>query len=374
MNVDNAPVQTNELLYQVALTFVPQIGAVQIKILIENFKTASSIFKAKRSLLEKVDGIGTVRARSILQFADFEKAEKELEFIEKYKIQPLFLTEKNYPQRLLNCYDPPAILYYRGNADLNSSKIIAIVGTRNNSDYGKQTTEKFIKELSSENILIVSGLAFGIDGIAHKAALKNNLSTVGVLAHGLNKIYPPEHSSLAKEMILNGGLLTEFTSDSKPDKHNFPIRNRIVAGISDATIVIETSVKGGSMITAELANGYNKDVFAFPGKTTDTKSAGCNYLIKNNKAILLTDAEQLIETMGWAETKRLKTKKQRELFIELTADEKMIIDMFREKEIIPIVELNFKSGLNSSAVAAAILNLELQNVLVSLPGKMYKMS
>jgi DNA processing protein len=195
-----------------------------------------------------------------------------------------------------------------------------------------------------------------------------------VLAHGLNKIYPPEHSSLAKEMIPNGGLLTEFTSNSKPDKHNFPIRNRIVAGISDATVVIETSVKGGCMITAELANGYNKDVFAFPGKTTDTKSAGCNYLIKNNKAILLTDAEQLIETMGWAETKKSKIKKQRELFIELTADEKLIIDMFREKEIIPIDELNFKSGLNSSAVAAAILSLELQNVLVSLPGKMYKMN
>ncbi|HEX4374355.1 MAG TPA: DNA-processing protein DprA, partial [Puia sp.] len=226
MNVDNTPVQTNELLYQVALTFVPQIGAVQIKILIENFKTASSIFKAKRSLLEKVDGIGTVRAKSILQFSDLEKAEKELEFIEKYKIQPLFLTDKNYPQRLLNCYDPPALLYYRGNADLNSPKIIAIVGTRNNSDYGKQITEKLIKELSSENILVVSGLAFGVDGIAHKAALKNNLSTIGVLAHGLNKIYPPEHSSLAKEMILNGGLLTEFTSNSKPDKHNFPIRNR----------------------------------------------------------------------------------------------------------------------------------------------------
>jgi DNA processing protein len=210
----------------------------------------------------------------------------------------------------LNCYDPPAILYYRGNADLNSSKIIAIVGTSNNSDYGKLVTEKLIKELSSENILIVSGLAFGIDGIAHKAALKNNLSTVGVLAHGLNKIYPPEHSSLAKEMILNGGLLTEFTSNSKPDKHNFPIRNRIVARISDATIVIETGVKGGSMITAELANGYNKDVFAFPGKTTDTKSAGCNYLIKNNKAILLTDAEQLIETMGRKETKKSKAKNE----------------------------------------------------------------
>ena len=364
----------DELLHQIALTFIPQIGAVQIKILIDHFGNASSIFSAKKSALENVSGIGTVKAKLILQSKNFAEAEKELEFIQKYKIQPLFLTDKNYPQRLLNCYDPPPMLYYRGNVDLNSSKIISIVGTRNNSDYGKQVTEKLIKELSSHNILIVSGLAFGIDGIAHKAALKNNLPTVGVLAHGLNKIYPGEHSSLAKEMVANGGLLTEFTSDIKPDKHNFPIRNRIVAGMSDATIVIETGIKGGSMITAELANGYNKDVFAFPGKITDAKSVGCNYLIKNNKAILLTDAEQLVEMMSWEENKKAKAKKQKELFIELTADEKIIIEMFNEKEIIPIDELNIKSGLSSSTVAAAILNLEFQSIIISLPGKMYKMS
>lgn len=368
------PVQTNELLYQIALTSIPQIGPVQIKFLIDHFGNASSVFKAKKSALENVSGIGTTKAKIILQCKNFADVEKELEFIQKYKIQPLFLTDKNYPQRLLHCYDPPAMLYYRGNADLNSSKIISIVGTRNNSDYGKQVTEKLIKELPFQNILIVSGLAFGIDSIAHKAALKNNLPTVGVLAHGLNKMYPTEHTSLAKEMVANGGLLTEFTSNTKPDKHNFPIRNRIVAGMSDATIVIETGIKGGSMITAELANGYNKDVFAFPGKTTDAKSVGCNYLIKNNKAILLTDAEQLIEIMGWEETKKAKAKKQKELFIELTPDEKIIIEMFKEKEIIPIDELNVKSGLSSSAVAAAILNLEFQNVIMAMPGKMYKMS
>lgn len=364
----------DELLCEVALTFVPHIGPVHAKILISHFGNAADIFKTKKYHLEKIEGIGEVRAKSIASFQDFFRAEEELQFIKKYKIETLFLTGKNYPQRLLNCYDPPTMLYYRGNANLNASKIIAVIGTRNNSDYGRQITEKLIKELANEKILIISGLAFGIDAIAHKAALKNNLPTVGVLAHGLDTIYPTEHTLFAKNMIMHGGLLTEFVSSTKPDKHNFPIRNRIVAGMSDATIVAETAIKGGSMITAELANGYNKDVFAFPGKTTDSKSNGCNYLIKNNKAILLTDAQQLIEAMGWEEKQRPKARKQKELFIELTADEKIIVDLLKEKDAIHIDELNYKSNLNSSAVAAAILSLELQNVVCSLPGKIYALN
>ena len=229
---------TEELLHQIALTLVPNIGCVQAKILTTHLENASSIFKTKKSHLEKIEGIGAVRAKSIATFNDFPKAEEELSFIKKYKIQPLFITDKNYPQRLLNCYDPPTILFYKGNADLNASKVITVIGTRNNSDYGKQSTEKLIKELASENILIISGLAFGIDAIAHKAALKNNMHTIGVLAHGLDTIYPAEHAPLAKDMVGSGGLLTEFRSNTKPDKHNFPVRNRIVAGMSDATIVV----------------------------------------------------------------------------------------------------------------------------------------
>jgi len=238
-------------------------------------------------------------------------------------------------------------------------------------------TDKLVKELTAQNVTVVSGLAFGVDAIAHKAAVKNNLPTIAVLGHGLDQIYPVEHGGLAKDMIKHeGGLLTEFRSKTKPDKHNFPTRNRIVAGMSDATIVIETGIKGGSMITAELANGYNKDVFAIPGKVTDTKSAGCNYLIKNNKAMLLTDAEELIEVMGWQDKKSQKTKNktQKELFIELSADEKIIVAILNEKETAHIDEINIKSGLSSSAVAAAILNLELQNVMVSLPGKLYRLA
>jgi DNA processing protein len=363
----------NNLIQQIALSLIPNIGAVQARILVDHFGDAAAIFKAKKSALDALEGIGEIRAGSIKRFTDFKRAEEEIAFIQKYKITPLFLTSENYPKRLLNCYDPPTILYYRGNADLNTKKIIAIIGTRSNTDYGKQVTETLVKELEAENVLVVSGLAFGIDGIAHKAALKNKLSTIGVLAHGLDTIYPTQHASLAKEIVKQGGLLTEFTSNSKPDKHNFPTRNRIVAGMSDATIVIETGIKGGSMITAELANGYNKDVFAFPGRITDSKSAGCNYLIKNNKAMLLTDAQELTEIMGWEEKKKKQVKQQKELFIQLSNDEKIIVDILKEKETVTIDELNMKSCLSSSAVAAATLNLELQSVIASMPGKMYKL-
>lgn len=363
----------NELLYQIALTLVPNIGSVQAKILVEHFGNVENIFKAKEKELAKVENIGLIRAKSIKGFMDFALAETEMKFVDKYKIKPLFLTDKNYPKRLLNCYDSPTLLYIKGNTDLNQSKIISIIGTRSNTVYGKELTEKLIEGLKDQNVLVCSGLAFGIDAIAHKAALQNDMQTIGVLAHGLHTIYPPQHKSLAKEMLESGGLLTEFRNGDKPDKHNFPRRNRIVAGMADATIVIETAIKGGSMITAELANNYNRDVFAFPGKTTDTKSAGCNYLIKHNKAALITGPNDFIEQMGWQEKKKIK-KIQRELFIELSADEKIIVDILKKKETLHIDEIFLESSLTSSAVAAAILNLELQNVVASLPGKMYAMN
>lgn len=364
----------DQLLYQIALTLVPNIGDVHAKALINHFGSAEAIFKASKRNLEELEGIGSVRAGSIKSYYDFSRAEEEILFIKKYKITPLFITDKEYPQRLLNCYDSPAMLYYKGNANLNQSKIVAIVGTRNNNEYGKNTCEKLVEELTSEDILIVSGLAFGIDSIAHKASLKNNLKTIGVLAHGLDIIYPSQNSSLAKQMTANGGLLTEFKSNTKPDRQNFPSRNRIVAGISDAIIVIETGIKGGSLITAELANGYNKDVFAFPGRINDTKSEGCNYLIKTNKAGLLTSAQDLLENMGWTQTKKISAKKQRELFIELTPDEKVIVEILQLQDQVHIDELYIKSKLNSSKVAAALLMLEMQNVVISLPGKIYKLS
>ena len=374
---------TTDILYRVALTRIPNIGPVQAKLLLQCCEP-EEIFHAKKRFLEKIEGIGPVKAQAIRDFNNFSRAEKEIRFMEKYRITPLFLTDEDYPKRLLNCYDSPTLLYYKGTANLNAARIINIIGTRNNTDYARQLIEKLVKELAANKVTIMSGLAFGVDALAHKAALKNGLPTIGVLAHGLDKMYPPEHAPLAKDMIAHqGGLLTEFKSGTKPDKHHFPSRNRVVAGCCDATIVIETDRKGGSMITAELANGYNRDVFAFPGRISDTKSSGCNYLISTNKAQLLQSAEDLLQLMGWEDEwetdpgqgrKKSRSKIQKELFIELTKEEKAIIAILQEHEAVHIDELNFKSGISNGAVAAAILRLELENVIVSLPGKIYRLS
>jgi DNA processing protein len=362
-----------DLLYQLALTQVPNIGHVHARILAQHFGTAAAIFKAPSWQLEKIEGIGSVRAHSIRSFKGLKEAEKELAFIEKHSIKTLFLTDADYPQRLLHCYDPPTLLFYRGSASLNASHIVSVIGTRNNTEYGKQVTEKLIKELAAWQVLVVSGLAFGVDALAHKNALKQGLNTVGVLAHGLDLLYPPEHIALARDMLKQGGLLTEFRSGTRPDKHHFPTRNRIVAGMSDAVVVVETGAKGGSMITAELANGYNKDVFAFPGRTIDAKSAGCNQLIKNNKAVLLSEARDLAGLMGWEEKAAAKKKKQKEIFIELSDPEKRIVDMLKEKDGLHIDEIHQGLALSNSAVAASLLNLELQQVVESLPGKVYRL-
>jgi DNA processing protein len=324
-----------ELLHQIAFTLINNVGAVHAKILLDQFGNAPDVFKAKLSTLEKIEGIGSVRAKAIKHFNDFERAAQEINFIQKFGITPIFITDKIYPQRLLNCYDPPTLLYFKGKADLNASKIIAIVGTRSNTEYGKMMTEKLINDLSQQEISVISGLAYGIDTIAHRAALKNNLPTIGVVGHGLDVIYPADNKNLAKEMIRqDGGILTQFISNTKPDKHNFPIRNRIVAGLADATIIVETSIKGGSLITAEMANGYNRDVFAVPGRITDTHSGGTNYLIASNKAILLSDANQLLELMGWEQNKKVSKKMQKEFFLNFTPDEKIIVDILNTKETV----------------------------------------
>lgn len=364
---------TNNLLFQLALKLVPNIGDVHANTLIQHFGNAEAIFQATKKDLERIEGIGTIRANAIKRFNDFSACEKEMAFLEKYQITPLFADDPKYPQRLLNCFDHPLMLYYKGTANLNPSKMIAIVGTRNNSPYGRMICEQLIADLQHESITIVSGLASGIDTIAHRSALKNNLPTIGVLAHGLDQIYPSQNKSLAKEMIQQGGLLTEFMSDTKPDKQNFPKRNRIAAGMCDAILVIETGIKGGSLITAELANGYHKDVFAFPGKTTDPKSEGCNLLIKNNKASLITSAADLMEMMNWHTPTINKKKLQRELFIELSGNEKIIFDLLQTQSSTHIDDVYLKSKLNTSAVAAALLSLEMKNIICCLPGKIYKL-
>ncbi len=359
----------DELFYRIALTMVPDLGPVRVKMLIENFGDATTVFKAKKKDL--LGCIGQTAAR-IKEWKDTDAAEREILFMEQHRIRALFLTDKEYPKRLLHCYDPPTLLYYRGNADLNHQKIVSIIGTRNHTSYGKQVTEEFINEIQHLPILIISGLAFGIDAIAHRTALQYGISTVGVLGHGLDTVYPSQNKTLAKEMLEHGGLLTEFRMLTQPDKHNFPKRNRIVAGMADATIVIETAIKGGSMITASLAHDYNRDLFAVPGKISDSKSSGCLELIKQNKAIIFTDTATFIETMGWADKKKIM-KKEKELFIDLSPEEQMIVDLLKEKEIMPVDELYLKSGLSNSQIATVILNLELQNVIRSLPGKSFSL-
>lgn len=361
------------MLHQIALSQIAGIGSVQAKQLVDYFGDASSIFKASKKELSHIEGIGDIKAKAIKDFNDFKAAEEEINFCHKHHISPLFLKDIDYPQRLLHCYDAPTVLYYRGNANLNNPKVVSIIGTRNNTDYGRQITEQLIAGLQPLNVLVVSGLAFGIDAIAHKSAVQNSLPTIGVLAHGLDTIYPAQHKSLAKDMLLNGGLLTEFTKNTVPDKHNFPRRNRIVAGMADCTIVVETQAKGGSMITAELTYNYNRDLFAIPGRITDSKSSGCLRLIQQNKAVILTDVAQLIDTMGW-ETKVQKPKKQRELFVALTPDEQTIVNILTAKDTVSIDEIYIQSGLSSSSVAAAMLGLELQGLLVCLPGKMYRLA
>ncbi len=358
-----------DLFHHIALQLVPGIGPRHARALIHHFKDPAKIFKAKRSELERINGIGKMRASAILQFRDFNRVEEEIKFINQFNIRPLVHGKSGYPSRLIHCEDAPQILYYKGNADLNTTRMLSIVGTRMPSDYGKRTTRELIGSLSSFHPVIISGLASGIDTIAHDAALKSDLQTIGILAHGLDRIYPNENKSLAKKMIHQGGLLTEFMSLTRPDASNFPMRNRIVAGLADAVIVIETGIKGGSMITADIANSYNKDVFALPGRIHDSKSIGCNYLIRENKASLLTCADEIAEIMNWDIKKTAIAKKQTLLFPELTENEKAVTIVLAENGAVHIDTLSSMTGLKNSELAAILLKLEMYNLINPLPGR-----
>jgi len=359
------------LIYQIGITLIPGIGDVNGKKLIAYCSGAEAVFKEKRKNLMKIPGIGEATVNSIISQKVLERAEKEIEFINKYKITPLFFSDKAYPQRLKHCIDSPLMLYYMGSADLNSPRIVSIVGTRRASEYGKEICNKIIEGLIDLNVLVISGLAYGIDTNAHKTALKNNLATVGILAHGLDRIYPAANKSLAEKMVLNGGLLTDFLSKTNPDRENFPKRNRIIAGISDATIVIESAIRGGALITANIANSYNRDVFAVPGKLTDKYSEGCNFLIKTNRAALIQSAKDVKYIMRW-ESESKKTARQKKLFTEFSPDEELVMNILKEKEEVGIDYIVLKSKLSSSKIASILLNLEFEGIVKCLPGKMFK--
>jgi len=367
------PIDDNEeLFYQLALTFVPGIGAKTGRLLLERFGTATDVFKTPLKELKNADGIGEIKVKGFKEPEVLRKAGHELDFVMRHDIQVL-LTGTNYPKRLSNCSDAPLLLFYTGNANLDAAKIIAIVGTRKNTDYGHKLCEELVEGLRSlENVLIVSGLALGIDAIAHKKCVQLGIPTVGVLGHGLDKIYPYNHKSLADQMIENGGLLAEFPSETLPDRNNFPMRNRIVAGLSDVTVVVESHVSGGALITARMASGYNRDVAAFPGRVNDTRSAGCNELIRANVAAMITKAEDLVDMMNWNKEGKPKAV-QKQLFINLSPNEQRIVDVLQTKDSLHADELFHHTGLQSSMLAATLLQLEMQGLIKSLPGKHYRM-
>jgi len=368
--------QEEKLKYQIAVTLISGVGPVIGKTLVSYCGSPEAVFREKKTRLEKIPGIGAIIAASISNSDVMKRAEEESIFVSKHKVTPLFFTEENYPHRLKHCDDSPLMLYYKGKGNLNHSRIIAVVGTRKATDYGKKVCEEIIQQLATFDACISSGLAYGIDICAHKAALKNNLSTIAVLAHGLDMIYPETHRTVAKKMLNDGGLLTEFMTKTKPDKENFPSRNRIVAGMSDAVLVIESAVKGGAIITANIANSYNREVFAIPGRIDDEYSQGCNFLIKKNKAVLVESAEDIVYQLGWENNneENLKKPSQLSIFNELKDDEKELVHLLQQNGKLAIDSICLRAKLPMGKVATTLLNLEFQGIVRSLPGKIYQIA
>ncbi len=360
------------LKHKIALTLIHSVGHVTAKNLLGHFGSAEAIFSADRAALMQIDGIGKVTAEEIVKSNALRLAEDQLNFLSKHNIQTLFFGEDNYPRRLLECFDAPILLYYKGKADLNHPRIVSIVGTRKATSYGQYLCRQLAEVLSDHDVLVISGLAYGIDIAAHKESLNFNIPTIGVLAHGLDRIYPQLHHGIAKKMVEEGGLITEFPLNTNPDKENFPKRNRIIAGLADATIVVEATLKGGALITADIANSYHRDVFAFPGRVNDECSEGCNFLIKTNRAALINHAKDLVYYLGWESSKTLSTK-QILLPIGLLPEEQSIVELLKVSPV-RIDELSIKLALPQSKLAMYLLNLEMQGILVSLPGKVYRLN
>ncbi len=363
-----------ELKYLIALNMLPKIGSITARKLIAYTGSPGAVFKEKKAHLEKIPGIGRYLANQIIKNDTLKKAEEEINFIQKYEINALAYLDEKYPHRLKNCEDAPLLFYYKGNIDFNSQKVISIIGTRQATDEGKTNCESLIKELklAGHNPVIVSGLAYGIDITAHRAALKNGLLTVAVLGHGLQMIYPSVHKKYARDIVNFGALVTEFNHNANFDRKNFVKRNRIIAGISDATIVVESGEKGGALITADIANSYNRDVFAFPGRVNDKYSVGCNRLIKTNRAALIESAKDIEYILGWERKKtEQQTVNQRKLFVDFSKDEQKVLQLIQENEQVNIDVLCSLANLPMSKVSSILLNLEFSGAIVSLPGKMY---
>lgn len=365
-----------EDVYKIAISFLNGIGPVNTKKVIAYTGSLEGLFKEKKQNLLKIPGIGQSFVNKLDRESAIALAEEEQKFITVNKLKVAFYLDEMYPQRLLNCADSPCTLYYKGQTDFNVARTISIVGTRNASEYGREVCNKLIQDLSKKNIkpIIISGLAYGVDICAHKAALANGLQTVAAVGHGLDMMYPAQHKRYAEEILRQGAIISEFTSNSKFDPKNFVRRNRIIAGMSDATIVIESAAKGGSLVTADIANSYNRDVFAFPGRTSDKSSIGCNKLIKTNQAHLIEGISDLEYILGWEDIKKEAESVQAKLFVELSPDEESLIQVLKEDRNAAIDIICLKCDLPMSKVSSLLLKLEFDGLIKSLPGKIYALN
>jgi DNA processing protein len=359
-------------LYKIAFANLHGIGPSRGSQLVSKIGSVEELFSLKPKEIYLRTGI----AKSIIQQLNREEAireaERQLNFNEKHAIKTHFFLDPDYPRRLKQCQDQPMILYSKGPLNLNQEKIVSVVGTRNQTDYGAFILEELIQTFNGNNILVVSGLAYGVDISAHRLCIENNISTLGVLGHGLDRIYPAKHKNIALKMLEQGGLLTEFGIGTNPDRENFPMRNRIVAGIADATIVIESKAKGGSMITAELANDYNRDVFAFPGDVNKPYSEGCNLLIRKEKAHLITNGDEFLSFMNWS-NQDMKPK-QKILFEHFDENEKMILEILSNQNDLHMDVLSIRTQLSASKMNVILFNLEMKNAVKQLSGRRYRLT
>lgn len=366
----------DSLQHQIALTLVPQVGAVTAKTLVSYCGSAEAVFRASKRELQKIPSIGPVTIAAIQHSTDpLNRAERELVFMEQQGVKAFFYTDQGYPARLRQCQDGPALFYFKGSSIelLEAERVVAIVGTRQPSEHGKLVCEEIVDGLKSYNVLIVSGLAFGVDVTAHRKSCALDLPNLGVLGHGLGSIYPSQHRSVAQRMVENGGLVSEYPHDVQPDREHFPMRNRVISGLSDLVLVIESAVRGGSMITVDCAERHGREIFAIPGRPNDPKSAGCNNLIKNERAKLAETAHDIAIKMRWDEPRQPK-QTQAQLFSALDPDEIPIVNIIRERPEIPIDQLALAAQLAPGTLASHILNLEFRGIIRTLPGKRYIVS
>ena len=371
MTVTQPYVTEEQLLCRIALTLIKGVGSVLARQLLHFMGSPEAIFADRSELARKLPRASHRLIDAVFAPAVMERARRELEQIRAKGLQTYFITDENYPPLLKECVDAPILFYYKGNANLSPARALSIVGTRNITAYGRSATERIIADLAHAipDLLIVSGLAYGVDVTAHKAALAHGLPTVGVLAHGLDRIYPSSHRSVATEMLAHGGLLTDYPTGTEPERFNFVGRNRIVAGLSHATLVIESAAKGGSLITAELASDYNRDVLALPGRATDSRSAGCNALIREQKAALVTSAEDILSLLSWSST--TEAIPQILAFEPDNWPDTPVAQLLLRAQSISVDDLTRETGLSINDVSAQLFDMELDGLIRSLPGGMY---